>query len=258
MKTIRKQMSFSNIVACAALFLALSGTAYAAAKNSIGSAQLKKNAVTSAKIKSKAVTNAKIKNSAITSSKIKNSAVTNSKIKNGAVTSSKIQNNAVTGDKVNTATLGKVPSAAQADLASGLSGQSSVFLRMSFGQTATVAQNGSVSIEAKCVGNEGGNEGITLLGKTTQDGAILSGEDDLYGGDDPNNFLNVATDEDNRDFEYYFDTAGETSVGSQIDSGFVLGPDGKMITTNSEGIALGLNYLGADCIVAGVFNHLSQ
>jgi hypothetical protein len=37
----------------------------------------------------------------------------------------------------------------------------------------------------------------------------------------------------------------------------VLGPEGKMITANSEGIALGLNYGGTVCLTAGVVNLIS-
>ena len=72
-----------------ALFIALSGTAYAAAlpRNSVGPAQLKKNAVTSAKIKKDAVTAAKVKS------------------------------NSLTGLDINESKLGKVPSAATADTA---------------------------------------------------------------------------------------------------------------------------------------------
>jgi len=51
---LRAGLSFSNVVAILALFIALSGAAYAATqlpKNSVGTKQLKKGAVTKAKIK---------------------------------------------------------------------------------------------------------------------------------------------------------------------------------------------------------------
>jgi hypothetical protein len=72
-----------------ALFVALSGTAYAAAlpRNSVGPAQLKTNAVTSPKIKKNAVTGAKVKSDSLT------------------------------GLDINESKLGKVPSAATADRA---------------------------------------------------------------------------------------------------------------------------------------------
>jgi hypothetical protein len=65
---LRSKLTYSNVAATLALFLALGGaTAFAAIqleKNSVGSKQLKKNAVTAAKIKNGAVTQAKIATSA--------------------------------------------------------------------------------------------------------------------------------------------------------------------------------------------------
>lgn len=81
MNGIRRHLTYANIAATLALFLALSGgIAFAAgklAKNSVGANQLKA----------------------------------------GAVSTAKIRNGAVTGDKVQLSTLGKVPSATSADTA---------------------------------------------------------------------------------------------------------------------------------------------
>jgi hypothetical protein len=67
---IRKRLTYANLVATLALFLALAGgTAFAAsqlAKNSVGSKQLKKEAVTASKIKSGAVTASKINPTGLT------------------------------------------------------------------------------------------------------------------------------------------------------------------------------------------------
>ena len=89
---MQAKLSFANVMATTAVFIALGGGAYAATQipnNSVGTKQLK--------------------NSAVTTPKIKNSAVTTPKIKNGAVT----------GAKINLATLGKVPRAANADTVGG-------------------------------------------------------------------------------------------------------------------------------------------
>ena len=54
MQTIRTRLTFANLVACLALFVALGGASYAATrlpKDSVGSTQLMKNAVTAAKLK---------------------------------------------------------------------------------------------------------------------------------------------------------------------------------------------------------------
>ena len=79
-----------NTIALLALFIALGGTTYAATalpKNSVGTTQLKKNAVT------------------------------NPKIKNNAVNGVKVANNSIKGADVLESSLGKVPTAAKADIA---------------------------------------------------------------------------------------------------------------------------------------------
>jgi hypothetical protein len=53
-KNLRSRLTFSNVVAVAALFIALGGSAYAATqlrKNSVGTTQLKNGAVTGSKVK---------------------------------------------------------------------------------------------------------------------------------------------------------------------------------------------------------------
>ena len=61
---LRPRLTYANVTATLALFVALSGGAYAATAlpaNSVGSRQLKKNAVETTDIKNNAITGAKIK-----------------------------------------------------------------------------------------------------------------------------------------------------------------------------------------------------
>lgn len=60
---LRSQLSYANVMASIALFLALGGGAYALSvpRNSVGTKELKKNAVTSSKIRARAVTSAKVR-----------------------------------------------------------------------------------------------------------------------------------------------------------------------------------------------------
>lgn len=63
MQRLHSKLTYANVVATLALFVALGGASYAATqlpKNSVGAKQLRKNAVTAAKIKNRAVTGAKI------------------------------------------------------------------------------------------------------------------------------------------------------------------------------------------------------
>lgn len=130
----RSKLTYSNVIATMALFLALGGVAVAAGlpRNSVGANQLKRGAVTAAKLRKQAVTSAKlapqsvingklaansvgpgnIGNGAVTSAKLAASSVIASTIKNSVITTAKLNNEAVTTPKlgnesVSTAKLGK-------------------------------------------------------------------------------------------------------------------------------------------------------
>jgi hypothetical protein len=69
---MRPRLTYANVIATIALFIALGGSAYAfhLGRNSVGSKQLKMNAVTTAKIKEEAVTGAKVAKGTITGTQI--------------------------------------------------------------------------------------------------------------------------------------------------------------------------------------------
>jgi len=119
---VRQRLSYSNVIATMALFIALGGVAVAAGlpRNSVGPKQLKRGAVNAAKIRKQAVTSAKlapksvingklgpnsvgpgnIGNGAVTTAKLANGSVISATIKNGVVTTSKLNNEAVTTPKL--------------------------------------------------------------------------------------------------------------------------------------------------------------
>jgi hypothetical protein len=118
----RQRLSYSNVIATMALFIALGGVAVAAGlpRNSVGPNQLKRGAVTAAKIRKQAVTSAKlapksvingklgpnsvgpgnIGNGAVTTAKLAKSSVIAETIKNSVVTTNKLNNEAVTTPKL--------------------------------------------------------------------------------------------------------------------------------------------------------------
>ena len=102
---MRPKLTYANVVATLALFIAIGGaSAFAASqldKNSVGPKQLKKNAVTTAKLKNEAVTGAKVKKGTLT------------------------------GTEINAATLATVPNASNAENAQSLDGQSAAQLTSS-------------------------------------------------------------------------------------------------------------------------------
>lgn len=133
MKHLSKHLTFANAISCIALFVALSGAAYAAttlgnksvktknlANGSVNTLKLRSGAVTTLKLRNGAVTGAKIAPGAVGSTQIANGAVrsaalgggvvTEGKLKNGAVTEAKLFNSAVTNSKLgpNAVATGKV------------------------------------------------------------------------------------------------------------------------------------------------------
>jgi hypothetical protein len=131
---LRRRLSYSNVLATMALFIALGGAAVAAnlPRKSVGAAQLKRGAVTTAALRKQAVTSGKlapksvingklgpssvgpgnIGNGAVSTAKLAQGSVIASTIKNGVITTNKLDNEAVTTAKladeaVSSAKLGK-------------------------------------------------------------------------------------------------------------------------------------------------------
>lgn len=114
MKQLSKHLTFANAISCIALFVALSGAAYAAkttlgnkavktknlANGSVSTLKLRSGAVTTLKLRNGAVTGAKIAPGAVGSSQIANGAVRSAALGGGVVTEGKLKNSAVTANKI--------------------------------------------------------------------------------------------------------------------------------------------------------------
>lgn len=94
---IQRRLSYSNVIATMALFIALGGVAVAAGlpRNSVGSNQIKKGAVTAAKIRKQAVTSGKLAPKSVITGKLGPNSVTPGNIGNGAVTTAKLADGSV-------------------------------------------------------------------------------------------------------------------------------------------------------------------
>lgn len=202
-----KHLTFSNVVACLALFIALGGVSYAAVKlpkNSVGTKQIKKNAVTGAKIKAK------------------------------TVRGTDLGNDTVTGTQINEATLGEVPSSASAGSARN---RFTIVKRVN----ATAADNdpnvaraqatevpivsyGQVSVYMKCfVDADNQFTYSELFVKTNTDGAYASVYSTKLVG---NPGLDTTTPETSRDVMYATATNNNTSYEYGYGN-LVLGTDAK-------------------------------
>jgi hypothetical protein len=124
LKQLSKHLTFANAISCIALFVALSGAAYAATttlgKKSVKTQNLANGSVTTLKLKGGSVTNLKLRNGAVTGNKIApgtigssllangsirseqlgGGVVTQGKLKNGAVNAEKLAGSSVTTEKI--------------------------------------------------------------------------------------------------------------------------------------------------------------
>lgn len=217
MRIPRIRLSYANIVSTMALFLALGGVSYAAVKlpaNSVGEKQIKKNAVTG------------------------------KKIKKNAITGDKIKAGTITGGDVNLASLGKVPSAENADKSAKTDQVIGIAKKVSPSFTGSVsmdntrvnatpiplASNSQVSVYGKCFVYSG-TVFAEAFQATTADGALSSVSTNYWYGS--GGYLNTSTLENQR----YFITAtassnnaygpGGSSGSNVTGAGSLYGPDGN-------------------------------
>lgn len=86
LRAVLRRLTYANVIATMALFLALGGGAVWAANKQaakVGTGKLKPNAVTAGKIKANAVTTSKIRENAVTAAKIREGAVSFGKLATG-------------------------------------------------------------------------------------------------------------------------------------------------------------------------------
>lgn len=219
MRRIRSKITYANVVATLALFIALGGVSYAAVKlpaNSVGEKQLKKNAVTG------------------------------KKIKKSTITADKIKNGTLTGADINLGALGKVPTAGSADNATNAGNSNTTSHLVTFAKrvgpsaneatqdlgraNATeipLASNGNVSFYAQCY-TVSGSLYAEIDYKTTADGALSYGGGSSWTGS--GGFLNTSTPENQR-YSMYTSTSNNnyaySYLGSPPSSITLLGPDGN-------------------------------
>jgi hypothetical protein len=143
-------------VAVVALIAALSGTAVALpGKNTVDSGDIKKGAV-----KTK---------------KIAKNAVTRPKVRNGAINSAKVANDSLTGADINEGTLGRVPSADQANSANTANSAATA-------GTAGRLTRVTVQREDFLVADNSGNGAVAVCpaGQQALSGGVVTGANDSY------------------------------------------------------------------------------
>jgi hypothetical protein len=221
----RMRVTYANVVATLALFIALGGVSWAAAtapKNSVASKSIKKNAVTSVKIKSNAVTGAKVKNRSLTGSDIKN--------------------DSLTGAQINEGTLGTVPSATTAGSAGSAENVISVFKKapasdqtgaadynaaLAAAPQVPLVSHGQASAYGKCFLWNGMINWTTIVAFSANYGTIQG-----YSVNDTSYQVGPTTPETDRQIESD-DASGDEVDDNYAQSASLIGADGKGMQFNS-------------------------
>jgi hypothetical protein len=173
-----RRPSASLVVSFIALAIAISGTAVALPG---------KNKVETDDIEKRAVTSKKLGNKAVTTKKLQNLAVTGAKVADNSIGDTKLAEVEVIGDSYirATATDGADEAAARAAA-----------------PEIALFQKGQLELYAKCFRNAGADETrVEVYGRTSVDGSILDGQDNLPGGPAATDFLNTGTDELDRQLD---------------------------------------------------------
>ncbi len=108
LRGIARRLTYANVVASMALFVALGGISYAAIqlpRNSVGASQIKKNAVRSSEVRNSSLRGSDIRNSSLTGSDIKNSSLRGRDIRNSSLTGSDIRNGSLTDSDIRNGSL---------------------------------------------------------------------------------------------------------------------------------------------------------
>lgn len=251
---LRPKLTYANVIATIALFVALGGAATAATqlpKNSVGAKQIKRGAVNTSKLRKNAVRKNKIAPKSVTIGKlgpqavgpgnIGNGAVKTNKLATQAVNASKIRNNTVTTNKLNNNSVTNQKLAPEAVGAGNLQNAAvgPANMRINSVGTATL-QNGSVTAE-KLAADVGPVLGTLKSGQTLR-GVFSLGGDELEELRSSESFqfpllAKPATPEANI-LEAAFPTAACPGLGGGLDQTPLAAPGNLCVyVTEKEGLA---------------------
>jgi hypothetical protein len=105
MSILKKSLSFSNVIALLALFIALGGSVYAAS-NKIDGSQIKAKSLPGNRLMPNTVTATQIKKGTIGEPQLKAGAVSGKQIRSGAITASQVKAGSLTGTQIQNGSLG--------------------------------------------------------------------------------------------------------------------------------------------------------
>lgn len=105
MPLLKKSLTFSNVIALLALFIALGGSVYAAS-NKIDGSQIKAKSLPGNRLQPGSVTATQIKKGTIGEAQLKANAVAAKQIQSSSISAGKIQSGSITGAQIKNGSLG--------------------------------------------------------------------------------------------------------------------------------------------------------
>jgi hypothetical protein len=231
---LRSKLSFANVVACLALFVALGGSSYAALR------------VDSSMIANNSVTSKDLKNNGVRGRDIRKGTVRGTDVRDGDLQGRDVRNDTLSGSDVRESSLAAVPSALNAQALGGKPASGFLTsdelqrvgpLRLAHGESQTVAAIGPFTWKASCSDAGASGTNLTVTAESTEADSYTTSFGGPGGGSfGPGSPLEVIN-------------ADSTTPGYQI--AFPLSaaaPSGAA----PVGIAfIGIKVGGADCLVNG-------
>ena len=177
----------------------------------------------------------------------KNTVKSNDIAKN-AVRSSDVKNDSLKGKDINESKLGKVPSAATADVAASLAGHTRISQFVGAGEH-NLATFGPFTLVGSCVIDDTGVDTATLLITTSADNSAYSGDND---GDADFDVADSPLEVDS----VSIGTTGDPVTNTPEDSFVAIAPDGATFTSGDYFAAINVGGQAGQCYFGGTFDQL--
>ncbi len=233
--SLRSRLTFANLTALLALFIALGGSSYAAVR--LGSEQIANNSLRSQDLR----------NNDVRGRDIRKGTVRGTDIRDGDLKGRDVRDNTITGNAVKESTLAAVPSAQDAQTLGGKAASAflgsdkqvrSGLIRLAEGETGTIASYGPFTWRAECATDGGTGDPRLIV-------TVESTEADSFAGAFDGTGLPVSPGSPATLFNQTLATSAYT-IGFPLSA---VAPSGPA----PVGIGfVGLNVGGADCVVNGV------
>lgn len=229
-RILRRRPSPAMVIALIALFVAMGGVSYGVATGSIDSRE--------------------IKNNTVKSGDLRNNDIRGKDIRSSTIGGSDVASNTLKGADIDESSLGKVPSATNADKATTADRVDTIVtvdrFTLTNGQTRTIATRGPLSLVAECaINNPANNDSAVVRAVTTADNSTLDASDETEDVD-------PGTPAADREYSRATSTPTGTPEVEANSSGTFLAANGQYIS--NAGFLVGVNLPGSGnstCTFAG-------